>query len=92
MSEDIVICRCEEVTKAEIVAAIESGADTISAIRRITRAGMGLCQGKTCRKLVAQIIAETTNRKVENIPPATYRSPVMPIKLDTFCHTEGKSC
>jgi len=92
MSEDIVICRCEEVTRAEILAAIEAGADTIAAIRRKTRAGMGLCQGRTCRRLIAQIISQTKCRKMEEILPATFRTPVRAVKLEAFCDTEGGTC
>jgi NAD(P)H-nitrite reductase large subunit len=92
MSDDTVICRCEEVTRTEIVAAIEAGADTIAAIRRKTRAGMGLCQGRTCRRLIAQIIAQTKCRRMEEILPATFRAPVRPVKLEAFCDTEGETC
>jgi NAD(P)H-nitrite reductase large subunit len=90
--DDVVICRCEEVDRAEILAAIDAGADTIAAIRRMTRAGMGLCQGRTCRRLIAQMIAEKKGKKVEDIPPATYRSPVRPMKLEALCHAEGETC
>ena len=57
MEEDIIICRCQEVTRQEILDAIADGATTVDGVKRRTRAGMGLCQGKTCERLVQKIIA-----------------------------------
>ena len=55
--DDMIICRCEEVTKGEIRRAVHDGMFTIAEIRRYLRAGMGLCQGQTCSKLVKSIVA-----------------------------------
>ena len=55
--DDMLICRCEEVTKGEIRKAVHSGMFTIEEIRRFLRSGMGLCQGQTCGKLVKGIVA-----------------------------------
>lgn len=55
-----IICRCETITKGEIVDAIHSPvpARTVDAIKRRTRAGSGRCQGGFCGPRVVQIIAE----------------------------------
>ena len=42
---DYVVCRCEEVYLSEIKEAIAKGVDSFGELRRLTRAGMGLCQG-----------------------------------------------
>lgn len=57
-----IICRCEEVAEAEIVAALHSPvpAATVDAIKWRTRAGMGRCQSGFCMPLVAEIIARET--------------------------------
>ena len=47
-----VICRCEQVTKAELLEAIRRGADTMDAVKHLTRAGMGRCQGGFCGSAV----------------------------------------
>ncbi len=54
------VCRCEQVTEAEIRAAIRRpvGARTIDAVKRRTRAGMGRCQGGFCSPRVLEILAE----------------------------------
>jgi len=85
---DEMICRCEEVTRAEIVQAIREGARTLNEIKRRTRAGMGLCQGKTCARLVQRILAEETGRPIAEVMPATYRPPVRPVRLDVLASLE----
>ncbi len=54
------VCRCEQVTEAEIRAAIRRpvGARTIDAVKRRTRAGMGRCQGGFCSPRVLEILSE----------------------------------
>ena len=49
MEDHVIICRCEEITYGEIKQAIRDGATTLDGIKRVTRAGKGLCQGRTCR-------------------------------------------
>lgn len=54
------VCRCEQVTEAEIRAAIRRpvGARSIDGVKRRTRAGMGRCQGGFCSPRVLEILAE----------------------------------
>ena len=77
---DRMICRCEEVFESEIRQAIRQGARTLTGIKLRTRAGMGLCQGKTCQRLVARILAEETGQPLSEILPITRRPPCRPIK------------
>ena len=79
--EDLIICRCQEVTKQDILDAIADGATTVDGVKRRTRAGMGLCQGKTCERLVAKIISEETGRPMAEILPPKSRIPVRPVKI-----------
>ncbi len=54
-----IVCRCEKVTEAEVVAAIRSPlpATTVDAVKRRCRAGMGRCQGGFCGTRVMQILS-----------------------------------
>ena len=88
--EDIIICRCQEVTRREILDAIADGATTVDGVKRRTRAGMGLCQGKTCERLVAKIIAEQTGRPMAEILPPKSRIPVRPVKIGMIGGTEDE--
>ncbi len=55
-----IICRCEQISEAEIRAAIRRplGARTVDGIKRRTRAGMGRCQGGFCTPRVLAILSE----------------------------------
>ena len=63
------VCRCEEVTEAEIRAAIRRpvGATTIDGVKRRTRAGMGRCQGGFCSPRVLEILAEELGKDYTEI-------------------------
>ncbi len=63
------ICRCEEVSKGEIIDALESPLKvaTIDGVKRRVRPGMGRCQGGFCSPLVAKIIAEHEDINVEDV-------------------------
>lgn len=56
----VLVCRCEQVTEAEIRAAIRRpvGARSIDGVKRRTRAGMGRCQGGFCSPRVLEILCE----------------------------------
>ncbi len=87
------ICRCEEVTAEEIKEAIRNGATTMNEVKRWTRAGMGLCQGKMCSKNVARILAEETGQFPEQVLPSTFRQPVRPVRIDVLSDKEeGSKC
>jgi bacterioferritin-associated ferredoxin len=78
-SETVYICRCEEVAREEVEQAIRDGATTIAGIKKRTHAGMGLCQGRTCRKLIAGMLAESEDPAT--LLPATFRPPVRAVKI-----------
>jgi len=82
--DDMIICRCEEVTLGEIKQAIREGARDVTGVKRRTRAGMGLCQGRTCEKLVQQIIRDELGSKIEQIGTSTYRPPVRLVTFSTL--------
>jgi bacterioferritin-associated ferredoxin len=82
--DDLVICRCEEITKGEIKEAIRNGMKTLNGVKRVTRAGMGLCQGQTCERLVTQILARELGLEPVEIIPPTPRAPVRPVRLSVL--------
>jgi len=85
--DDVVICRCEEITRGEIKNAIRNGIQTLNGVKRITRAGMGLCQGQTCQQLVARILTEELGLRAADIDPTTARGPVRPLRLEVFANS-----
>ena len=56
--DDEIICRCEQITRAEIVEAIRRGATTVEGIKRRVGTGMGRCQGSRCALKIEQLLEE----------------------------------
>lgn len=80
IDDDVLVCRCEEVTAGEIRRAVrEYKGTSVTEIKRRVRAGMGLCQGKTCGRLVTRIINEELSKAPSEVLPATDRPPVRPV-------------
>lgn len=79
--DDMIICRCEEITRGEIRRAVHDGMFTITEIRRYLRCGMGLCQGQTCAKLVKSIVAGESGVAPGTLEPATSRAPMRPVEM-----------
>jgi D-hydroxyproline dehydrogenase subunit alpha len=75
-----VVCRCEEVARAALDEAIEGSAD-LGVVRGLTRAGMGLCQGRNCQRQVAALIAARHRVVLGDIALATARLPARPLPL-----------
>ena len=78
---DTPLCRCEEITAAEVQAAVRRGADSVRAVKGGTRVGQGLCQGRICNTLVAHLVAHETGRPVMEVLDITPRPPIKPVPL-----------
>lgn len=88
--DDMIVCRCEEVTRGEIRKAVHEGLFTIAEIRRYLRCGMGLCQGQTCARLVKGIVARELAVSPDELEPASSRAPMRPIEMSVFAKEGGR--
>ena len=82
--DDMLVCRCEEITKGEIRKAVHDGMWTLTEIRRYLRQGMGLCQGQTCARLDKGIVARELGVSPAELEPATSRAPMRPVEMKVF--------
>ena len=59
------ICRCEKVTRAEILQAIRNplGCATIASVKYRTRSMMGRCQGGYCQMRISRLLEQETGLK-----------------------------
>lgn len=62
-----IVCRCENISEAEIVAAIRRGHVTLDGIKFYTRAQMGRCQGGFCTYRILKIIQRETGMDIGEI-------------------------
>jgi NADPH-dependent 2,4-dienoyl-CoA reductase/sulfur reductase-like enzyme len=81
ITSNTLICRCEEVRAAQVDAAIEEGALDLNDVKRLTRCGMGFCQGRICSQVLVPYIAQKTGRSPEDIGQFHPRPPIKPVPL-----------
>ena len=93
-------CMCEEVSRAEYVgvhpprylghgaagqfALNPGGQHHPDHVKRLTRAGMGPCQGRRCREQLAVLLALDGGVGLEQVPLASYRMPLRPLPLSVL--------
>ena len=75
IADGTIICRCEEVTAGALREAMASGARSLAALKKDTRAGMGRCQGRMCGATVARLAGAPAAEAAFAAP----RAPVKPI-------------
>jgi sarcosine oxidase subunit beta len=80
MSSKCIVCRCEDVTLADVQHTIEIGYASVEEIKRYTGLGTGPCQGKECMVHAARLCAEAGHAA----SPFTSRPPVEPVALGTL--------
>ena len=79
-TEETVVCRCEELTAAQLDRAI-AGSTDLNAIKAVTRVTMGMCQGRNCQRHVAAAIARRHGVSIGDLPVVTARMPVRPVAI-----------
>ena len=108
-TEDVTVCLCEEVSRADLLAVspprylgwpsrrmgnrglatlFEEAPVNLDRLKRLTRAGMGYCQGRRCREEVALISAQAAGVDPSDVPIATYRTPARPLPLRSMWATD----
>ncbi|MCE8539062.1 FAD-dependent oxidoreductase [Ruegeria pomeroyi] len=79
--DDTIVCRCEEVSAANIREAVALGCRGPNQLKSFTRAGMGPCQGRFCGLTVTEVIAAERGCAIADVGAARLRAPVKPLEL-----------
>lgn len=90
-SPETLACRCEEVTYAEVRAAVDGGAKDLQSVKLLTRLGMGPCQGRNCAPHVGMHLCRATGRTPEEVGQINPRPPTKPVTLGALAAMEGIS-
>jgi NADPH-dependent 2,4-dienoyl-CoA reductase/sulfur reductase-like enzyme len=75
---DTIICRCEEITLAEINASLESWLGSAGSLKRVTRAGMGKCQGRYCSPVLTELASRATGVAADALSGFVPQVPFLP--------------
>ena len=88
--ENTIVCRCSDVTLKELRDLIKEGYTDYNEIKRITRIGMGPCQGKTCTQIILRELSNATGKPVSEIRNQNNRPPVVGVKLKLIAEEAKK--
>jgi NADPH-dependent 2,4-dienoyl-CoA reductase/sulfur reductase-like enzyme len=81
VTEDTIVCRCEDVVAAELRAALNEGVTEVNSLKAISRVSMGRCQGRNCLMTVAALIAEAQGCRLDEVVLPRPRSPMRPVNI-----------
>jgi NADPH-dependent 2,4-dienoyl-CoA reductase/sulfur reductase-like enzyme/Fe-S-cluster-containing hydrogenase component 2 len=82
--EEIVVCRCERVSRAEIAAYITAtGTRDLNAVKAALRCGMGPCGGRTCTELILRIFREL-GVDLKTVTPPVHRPFTQEVAVRSF--------
>jgi NADPH-dependent 2,4-dienoyl-CoA reductase/sulfur reductase-like enzyme len=82
--DDTEICRCEGVSRGEIDAAVRDGIEHVGAIKRVTRAGMGGCQGRYCGGVLAEISRRSSGHELDEYSLFSPTPPIKPTRIGSL--------
>lgn len=90
-AKDSIVCRCEDISLAELRSVLEAHKLTLAEIKLDTRMSMGPCQGGTCVPLALQEIARRTNTPVGDLPKLRKRQPIKPVTMGSLAGVDISS-
>jgi len=78
-SDDLVICRCEDIAAGELRRAVrDANVLEINRLKALTRVGMGRCQGRVCASAAAEILAWSAVKPLADVGRMRGQPPVKP--------------
>ncbi|MCE0503997.1 2Fe-2S iron-sulfur cluster-binding protein [Roseivivax sp. GX 12232] len=86
---ETLVCRCEEVEKAALDAALSDDPHDIGALKRATRIGMGRCQGRYCAPALAGLMARRRGTPMGDLSYFAPRVPIKPVDIATITAAEA---
>jgi NAD(P)H-nitrite reductase large subunit len=92
LPDDEIVCRCEEVTAGALRSACrELGVDDPRSAKLVTRAGMGLCQGRMCGPAVRDVVALASGCPATDDAAVRWagRLPALPVTLGALADEQG---
>jgi len=77
--DELIICRCEEVSAGEVRTVVDEGHWELNRVKAQCRVGMGRCQGRMCGAAAAEIVAQRSGRALSSIGRLRGQAPIKPL-------------
>jgi D-hydroxyproline dehydrogenase subunit alpha len=84
VSDETLICRCQNVSFGPIARAVQDGARDLNEIKTSTRCGMGWCQGRICGAILPTLLHERVDPAFDVSTPFTTRLPLRPVRVSAM--------
>jgi NADPH-dependent 2,4-dienoyl-CoA reductase/sulfur reductase-like enzyme len=81
LDDATLVCRCEEVTAAQVRDAARAGCQGMNQLKAYTRCGMGPCQGRMCGPVGLEVLAAARGIPVSAVEPLRTRFPIKPVSV-----------
>ncbi len=92
VADEVIICRCEEITAGEIRMAVnELGAVELNRVKALTRVGMGRCQSRMCGVAAAEIVSACAGIDIRKVGRLRGQAPIKPIPFITDMNKEAEA-
>lgn len=93
MSNTSIVCKCEELSVGDLLKLLQDNPATGSAssAKLLSRAGMGLCQGRYCHHAVTRVLAQTHGLEEQVVAGFTSRFPTKPVLINDLVKLHGRS-
>ncbi len=88
--DDVIVCRCEEVSAGEIRHTVELGCTGANQVKAFTRCGMGPCQGASCGLTVTEVVADTLGKSPDKVGAFRVRPPLKPVTLGQLADADRR--
>ena len=80
--DDMIVCRCEEITAGELRAcAASTGTREMNRLKALTRIGMGRCQGRMCAPAASRLLADAVGCPLKDVGRLRSQAPVKPLPI-----------
>ena len=84
--EETIICRCLNVTVSELHSEVIKDVESAGAVKRITRAGMGKCQGRYCSPVVQELLSTEYKIEVDEFSGFAPQVPIKPTPISVIAY------
>jgi NADPH-dependent 2,4-dienoyl-CoA reductase/sulfur reductase-like enzyme len=81
---DTIVCRCESVTAGDLQRDLATTVQSAGALKRVTRAGMGKCQGRYCGPVLIALASEHSGQPIDPYSGFLSQVPFKPTSIATI--------
>jgi len=90
IDDETIVCRCESATAGAVRKACREASPTLAIVKRLTRAGMGRCQGRFCAGPLTRIVEAEGGPAPDVSAFFAPRPPARPVPLGALAVEKGE--